>query len=134
MTSVAKVVRSARGLLLRRSFRQAATQLRADISTGPQQQHGTFYEFRTYDIKPDHLSAFLKLTDDNIQLRTAHSELVGYWTVEHGGLNQVFHIWKYGKRAIRVSRESAVGMRLLCFIVDVAPFTPRCDKSPLMAP
>ncbi|XP_028661737.2 LOW QUALITY PROTEIN: protein NipSnap homolog 3A [Erpetoichthys calabaricus] len=108
MSSVAKVVRSARGLLLRGSFRQAATQLRADISTGPQQQHGNFLKFRTYDIKPDHLSAFLKLTDDNIQLRTAHSELVGYWTVEHGGLNQVFHIWKYDSYAQRTAVRAAL--------------------------
>ncbi|KAF6729201.1 NipSnap-like protein 3A [Oryzias melastigma] len=40
-------------------------------------------------------AAFLKLTNEKIHLRTAHSELIGYWSVEYGGLNQVFHIWKY---------------------------------------
>lgn len=69
----------------------------ASISTGPQQQHGTFYEIRTYNIQPHLNTAFLKLTSEKIHLRTAHSELVGYWSVEYGGLNQVFHIWKYGK-------------------------------------
>lgn len=72
-------------------------QPRASIFTGPQQQHGTFYEFRTYNIQPHLNAAFLKLTNEKIQLRTAHSELIGYWSVEYGGLNQVFHIWKYGE-------------------------------------
>ncbi|KAK3526533.1 hypothetical protein QTP70_030757 [Hemibagrus guttatus] len=69
---------------------------RASISTGPQQQDGTFYEFRTYCIQPHLNAAFHKLTSEKIHLRTAHSELVGYWSVEYGGLNQAFHIWKYG--------------------------------------
>ncbi len=72
-------------------------QPRAWISTGPQQQHGTFYELRTYYIQPHLNAAFLKLTNEKIHLRTAHSELIGYWSVEYGGLNQVFHIWKYGE-------------------------------------
>lgn len=72
-------------------------QLRASISTGPRQKNGTFYEFRTYFIQPHLNSAFLKLTNEKIALRTACSELLGYWTVEYGGLNQVFHIWKYGE-------------------------------------
>ncbi|KAG7461926.1 hypothetical protein MATL_G00196270 [Megalops atlanticus] len=78
-------------------------ELRACISTGPQQQHGTFYEFRTYYIKPEKTSAFLKLTEENINLRTAHSELLGYWSVEYGGLNQVFQIWKYDSYAQRAN-------------------------------
>jgi len=57
----------------------------------------TFYEFRTYCVRPDQNAAFLKLTNEKIHLRTAHSELIGYWTVEYGGLNQVVHIWKYGE-------------------------------------
>ncbi|KAF3838943.1 hypothetical protein F7725_010711, partial [Dissostichus mawsoni] len=40
-------------------------------------------------------AAFLKLTNEKIHLRTAHSQLIGYWSVEYGGLNKVFHIWKY---------------------------------------
>uniref|UniRef100_A0A4W5NAT6 Nipsnap homolog 3A (C. elegans) n=1 Tax=Hucho hucho TaxID=62062 RepID=A0A4W5NAT6_9TELE len=48
-------------------------QPQACISTGPQQQHGTFYEFCTYSIQPEKNAAFLS-----------------YWSVEYGGLNQVF--------------------------------------------
>ncbi|XP_041041338.1 protein NipSnap homolog 3A isoform X3 [Carcharodon carcharias] len=65
-------------------------------SAGGQQQNGTFYEFRTYIIQPGKVADFMKLTSDNIHLRTAHSELIGYWSVEIGCLNEVFHIWKYG--------------------------------------
>lgn len=75
----------------------SSLQPRAHFGTGPQQKHRTFYEFRTYCILPDQNAAFLKLTNEKIHLRTAHSELVGYWSVEYGGLNKAFHIWKYGE-------------------------------------
>ncbi|KAJ8371669.1 hypothetical protein AAFF_G00303450 [Aldrovandia affinis] len=63
-----------------------------------QQQHATFYEFRTYCVRPEQNAAFLALTNAQIHLRTAHSELLGYWSVEYGALNQVFHIWKYDEK------------------------------------
>ncbi|KAF3694289.1 Protein NipSnap -like protein 3B [Channa argus] len=80
----------------------------ANLSTGPQQKHKTFYEFRTYCIHPDQNAAFLKLTNDKIHLRTAHSELIGYWSVEYGGLNQVFHIWKYDDYSQRAAVRAAL--------------------------
>ncbi|XP_051875524.1 protein NipSnap homolog 3A isoform X2 [Pristis pectinata] len=78
------------------------------MSTGPQQQHCTFYEFRTYTLQPGKMADFLKLTGDNIELRTAHSELVGYWSVELGALNEVFHIWKYGSYKERTAVREAL--------------------------
>nr|XP_055034941.1 protein NipSnap homolog 3A isoform X1 [Misgurnus anguillicaudatus] len=78
-------------------------QHRAFVSTGQRQVNGTFYEFRTYFIQPHLNSAFLKLTNEKIHLRTAHSKLLGYWTVEYGGINQVFHIWEYDNYAQRAS-------------------------------
>ncbi|KAI1887789.1 hypothetical protein AGOR_G00193980 [Albula goreensis] len=89
-------------------FRKNSFEVRAPISTGPQQQHATFYEFRTYCIKPDQNAAFLKLTNEKIHLRTAHSELLGYWSVEYGGLNQVFHIWKYDSYSQRAGVRAAL--------------------------
>ncbi|KAL0974252.1 hypothetical protein UPYG_G00217730 [Umbra pygmaea] len=80
----------------------------ACISTGPQQQHGTFYEFRTYNIRPEKNAAFLQLTNEKMGLRTAHSELLGYWSVEYGGVNQVFHIWKYDSFAQRAAVRAAL--------------------------
>ncbi|XP_027137194.1 protein NipSnap homolog 3A isoform X2 [Larimichthys crocea] len=88
----------------------AAAQPHARLSMSPQQEHRTFYEFRTYSIRPDQNAAFLKLTNEKIHLRTAHSELIGYWTVEYGGLNKVFHIWKYDSYSQRSGVRSALAL------------------------
>ena len=40
---------------------------------------------------------FLALSKDKFHLRTSHSVLLGYWTTELGGLNQVVHLWEYGR-------------------------------------
>ncbi|XP_029368184.1 protein NipSnap homolog 3A isoform X2 [Echeneis naucrates] len=80
----------------------------ARVSTRPQQDDQTFYEFRTYNIRPDQTAAFLKLTNEKIHLRTAHSQLIGYWNVEFGGLNQVFHIWKYDSYSQRAAVRAAL--------------------------
>ncbi|KAM9375976.1 protein NipSnap homolog 3A [Pholidichthys leucotaenia] len=89
-------------------LRPAAAQLCSGFATGPWQVDKIFYEFRTYNICPDQTAAFLKLTNEKIHLRTAHSELVGYWTVEYGGLNKVFHIWKYDSYAQRAGVRAAL--------------------------
>ncbi|XP_053321853.1 protein NipSnap homolog 3A-like [Spea bombifrons] len=73
----------------------ACTQARAAFATGPRQTDTTFYEFRTYTVKPSMMSEFMKLTNEKIHNRIKHSELIGYFTMELGGLNKVFHIWKY---------------------------------------
>ena len=57
------------------------------------------YELRTYSIKPECMKPFLELTFENFHLRTEVSKLHGYWTAELGGLNQVVHIWEYGKKS-----------------------------------
>ncbi|XP_077388734.1 protein NipSnap homolog 3A isoform X1 [Festucalex cinctus] len=80
----------------------------AGLSTGGGEGGGALYEFRTYQIRPDRSSAFLKLTNEKIHLRTAHSELIGYWSVEYGALNQVFHIWKYDSFSHRASVRAAL--------------------------
>ncbi|XP_027865446.1 protein NipSnap homolog 3A [Xiphophorus couchianus] len=86
----------------------AAAQPSACLATGPQQEQRTFYEFRTYSIRPDQNSVFLKLTNEKIHLRTAHSQLIGYWTVEYGGLNKVFHIWQYDSYSQRAAVRAAL--------------------------
>ncbi|CAJ1059311.1 protein NipSnap homolog 3A [Xyrichtys novacula] len=85
-----------------------AAQPSVDFSRGPQQEHQTFYELRTYNIHPHLNSAFIQLTNEKIHLRTAHSQLIGYWTVEYGGLNKVFHIWKYDSYSHRAGVRSAL--------------------------
>ena len=54
------------------------------------------YELRTYAIWPHHVKNFLNLTSEEFHLRTSQSKLIGYWTSELGGLNEVVHIWEYG--------------------------------------
>lgn len=56
------------------------------------------YELRTYSLKPEHMKEYLALTAEKFHLRTSHSILHGYWTVELGGVNQVVHLWEYGKQ------------------------------------
>ncbi|KAJ7335329.1 hypothetical protein JRQ81_013270 [Phrynocephalus forsythii] len=76
--------------------------------TSPRQEDATFYEFRTYTVKPEKMTDFLELTSRNIHLRTAHSQMIGYWTTEFGELNKVFHIWKYGSFAQRAAVRTAL--------------------------
>lgn len=54
------------------------------------------YELRTYAIRPDKFGEYLKLMEENIGLRTAHSKLVGFWITDLGGINEVNHLWEYG--------------------------------------
>ncbi|XP_060092512.1 protein NipSnap homolog 3A-like [Heteronotia binoei] len=83
-------------------------QVSSSFATGPRQGDGTFYEFRTYTVKPDKMKNFLELTSKNIHLRTAQSPMVGYWTVEFGGMNKAFHIWKYDSFAQRTAVREAL--------------------------
>ncbi|XP_077904026.1 protein NipSnap homolog 3A isoform X1 [Ictidomys tridecemlineatus] len=89
--------------------RTLAPQVCSSFATGPRQNDGMFYEFRTYSLKPSKMNEFLENFKKNVHLRTAHSELVGYWSVEFGGrINKVFHIWKYENFAHRTAVRKAL--------------------------
>ncbi|XP_044937580.1 protein NipSnap homolog 3A isoform X5 [Mustela nigripes] len=97
------------GLTRALAARTLAPQVCSSFATGPRQYDGTVYEFRTYYLKPSKMNEFLENTKKNIHLRTAHSELVGYWSVEFGGrMNKVFHIWKYDNFAHRTQVRKAL--------------------------
>ena len=64
--------------------------------------NGKIFELRTYNIKPECMKPFLDLTFDKFHIRTEFSKLNGYWTSEIGGINQVVHIWEYGKYQISI--------------------------------
>ncbi|XP_025744172.1 protein NipSnap homolog 3A-like isoform X4 [Callorhinus ursinus] len=97
------------GLTRALAARKLAPQVCSCFATGPRQYDGTFYEFRTYCLKPSKMNEFLENVKKNIHLRTAHSELVGYWSVEFGGqMNKMFHIWKYDNFAHRTEVRKAV--------------------------
>ena len=55
------------------------------------------YELRTYAIRPDKFGEYLKIMEENIDLRTAHSKLIGFWITDLGGINEVNHLWEYGE-------------------------------------
>ena len=67
-----------------------------------------FYEHRTYTIKPQNFNEFMQLTNEYIHLRTAHSKLMGYWTTEYGGLNEVTHLWQYDNHGHRTAVRAAL--------------------------
>lgn len=60
-----------------------------------------FVELRWYTIKPSHMQDYVALTGKHFGLRVKHSPLLGFWTMELGGLNQVFHMWSYESAAHR---------------------------------
>ncbi|GAB1288514.1 Nipsnap homolog 3A [Apodemus speciosus] len=103
-------LRSIRSSLRRTlALRALAHQVRSSSTTGHRQQEGTFYEFCTYYLKPSNVEEFLYNFKKNVHLRTAHSELVGYWSVGFGGrINTVFHIWKYDNYAHRAAVYKAL--------------------------
>uniref|UniRef100_A0A8C2VVH4 Protein NipSnap homolog 3A-like n=1 Tax=Chinchilla lanigera TaxID=34839 RepID=A0A8C2VVH4_CHILA len=81
----------------------------SSFATGPRQDDRTLYEFRTYYLKPSKMNEFMENIKKNVHLRTAHSELVGYWSVEFGGrMNKMFHIWKYDNFAHRTAVRKAL--------------------------
>ncbi|XP_062827582.1 protein NipSnap homolog 3B isoform X1 [Anolis carolinensis] len=83
-------------------------QVCSSFATGPRQDVGTFYELRTYDIKPAKTKEFLELVSKTIHIRMVHSEMVGFWTAELGSMNKAFHIWKYDNFAHRAAVRKAL--------------------------
>ncbi|XP_015705084.1 protein NipSnap homolog 3A-like [Coturnix japonica] len=83
-------------------------QVFASLATGPRQDNGIFYEIRTYDVKPSKMKEFVELVHKFLHLRTAHSELVGYWTTELGAMNKAVHVWKYDNFAHRTAVRHAL--------------------------
>merc|ERR1712192_84110 len=53
--------------------------------------------------------AFMALSKEKFHLRTEHSKLLGYWTVELGGLNQVTHLWEYDSYSHRAGVRAKLG-------------------------
>lgn len=102
-----------RGLLVRTS---AASQHQIRYQTSSAVELGKVYELRTYAIWPQYLKDFLNLTSEEFHLRTSQSKLIGYWTSELGGLNEVVHIWEYGILAlISLLKHSSPIKRFLNF-------------------
>ncbi|XP_024785907.2 protein NipSnap homolog 3B [Pan paniscus] len=117
------------GLTKALASRTLAPQVCSSFATGPRQYDGTFYEFRTYYLKPSNMNAFMENLKKNIHLRTSYSELVGFWNVEFGGrMNKVFHIWKYDNFAHRAEVRKALANCKEWQEQSIIPNLARIDK------
>ncbi|KAI2553412.1 nipsnap homolog 3B [Homo sapiens] len=117
------------GLTKALASRTLAPQVCSSFATGPRQYDGTFYEFRTYYLKPSNMNAFMENLKKNIHLRTSYSELVGFWSVEFGGrTNKVFHIWKYDNFAHRAEVRKALANCKEWQEQSIIPNLARIDK------
>lgn len=66
------------------------------------------YEYRVYSLQPEHFPAFMKLTNESMHMRTAHSKLLGYFLSEIGGVNEVVHLWEYDSLPARQQVREAL--------------------------
>lgn len=82
------------------SLSTTAAARRAETTGSNDADNKKIYELRTYAIRPDKFGEYLKLMEENIGLRTAHSKLLGFWITELGGMNEVNHLWEYGMMII----------------------------------
>jgi len=60
-------------------------------------------------LVPKDVGQFLALSKEKFHLRTQHSVLLGYWTTELGGLNQVVHLWQYESYSHRADIRARLG-------------------------
>ncbi len=68
------------------------------------------YEHRVYTFHPGKLAEFWKiyLPEPLALQQRILGDLVGYFTVEAGTLNQVVHIWRYASFEDRMERRAAL--------------------------
>ena len=69
------------------------------------------YELRTYDVKPEHLAAYLRLWDEHgltVRGGGLYGQLIGFWVSDGGALNQVIHLWAYESAAERTRLRTAL--------------------------
>jgi hypothetical protein len=65
------------------------------VGFNPVEGSGHIYELRRYRTLPGKVSAWTALLRAALPARQKLSKIVGLWTSEIGGLNQVVHLWAY---------------------------------------
>jgi hypothetical protein len=67
-------------------------------------------EMRTYTLQPGSTPRYFKLyADKGLAIQKSHlGHLVGYYSVEIGGLNKVVHLWAYDSFEERAKRRAAM--------------------------
>lgn len=68
------------------------------------------HELRTYSIQPGKLAEYVELAGSvSRPIRgDRFGKLVGYWTTEHGPLNQVLHMWEFADVAARAQARAGL--------------------------
>lgn len=66
-----------------------------DVGVRPVESKGNVYELRSYRTLPGDLGAWLAPFKGSLAQREKHSQLVGLWTGEVGGLSAGTHLWVY---------------------------------------
>lgn len=83
-------------------------------------------ELRTYRLKVEHMPDYLKLTGSPaFEARREASELVGFWTVEMGGMiNTAVHLWAYDDLDHRASvrAELSSNRAFLSYFSTIRPW------------
>ena len=86
---------------LRRGFRNPTGLLlsRGGIcSRSSSTASGKIYEMRRYEVKPDKYAEFIRHGEKKYaELMMPHGKLLGYWASSLGSLNEVYHLWEYGR-------------------------------------
>ncbi|XP_013413542.1 protein NipSnap homolog 3A isoform X2 [Lingula anatina] len=78
------------------------------ISSSRQYATDKVYEIRTYSLYPKDVKEFMAISEEKLHLRLRASKIIGYWTSEIGGMNQVFHIWEYDSLKHRAQVRAAL--------------------------
>ena len=68
------------------------------------------HELRTYNVRPGHAAEYLELAGGlSRPIRgDRFGKLLGYWSTEHGALNQVVHLWEYADVAARAQARAGL--------------------------
>jgi hypothetical protein len=94
------------------------------------------YEHRVYTFHPGKLAEFWSIYQPEplaLQRRIL-GDLVGYFTVETGALNQVVHIWRYASFEDRLQRRAALMQEPVWqdYIRRVSPLMQKQESSILL--
>ena len=99
--SVHAVIMALAAAALRRGFRNPTGLLLSSggiCSRSSSTASGKIYEMRRYEVKPDKYAEFIRHGEKKYaELMMPHGKLLGYWASSLGSLNEVYHLWEYGR-------------------------------------
>lgn len=106
-------------------------QLTASYSSTPASNGDKVYEVRTYNVKPEGMKPFMDMCKKHFHQRMSYSKLVGFWSSEVGGINDVVHVWEYDSLSHRAFVRAALAedtVYLTEFYSHILPLLLRMDN------